>query len=132
MSEQTTSEQKALPPETAAPEQSSSAFGGRTDGSVGLDLGLAPVGLSSTQHADEGAPDSFGAPTGGVPIERIKRDPPPPREHPFNKRMREARERAEAAKVAAAEATAPVEDPEEPAGAEVQDAEFVERTEASA
>jgi len=32
-------------------------FGGRTDGAVGMDLGLAPSGLSSPQHGDYNAPD---------------------------------------------------------------------------
>ena len=134
MSEQTTSEQKALPPETAAKPQPSSAFGGRTDGSVGLDLGLAPTSFATnTQHADEAAPESLGAPRGSVVVQQRNVPVPPPKEHPFRKRMREAAEKLAAEKAAKETPAQPApqsnaQERSETGSPDVQDAEFVEKT----
>lgn len=133
MTEQTIPEQKALPPETEGTDsQSSSGFGGRTDGAVGLDLGLAPSSFSTgRQHADEGAPDSLGAPRAGGVVRQTKHPMPRPKEHPFRQRMREAAEKAAAEKTAREASSqtvaAPSDAVEQTSDAGVQDAEFVER-----
>jgi membrane protein involved in colicin uptake len=73
---------------------STGGFGGRTDGSVGMDLGLAPSGLGSGRSTDPNAPMGLADNTAGAAAPRTVRpeEKKPPEEHPHAREMRLAAE----------------------------------------
>jgi hypothetical protein len=98
MSEQTEQPNKALEASTQTPagNRPPPGFGARTDGQVGMSLGMAPPGLGNRQNADTDAPASLQGDMSSAHFEqRVVEGAPPaskPKEHPFKKQMREAAE----------------------------------------
>jgi len=136
MSEQTDNPNKALEASTQTPagNRTPPGFGARTDGQVGMSLGLAPPGLGNRQNADTDAPESLQGDMSAAHFEQrvVEGTPeaPKPKEHPFKKQMREQAEAYAAQQAQARETVEPelVEDESNDNGAdqpEPVDAEVV-------